>query len=71
MPTLRDHLSKRPTRRRANAEAIAHRLFVDEVENKAAKNLLYATLAALEGAPGAMASPVLYERIRTFLERHP
>lgn len=70
MPNLREAVAGR-TRRRANADAIAQRLFTDEIENKAAKNLLYAALAALEGAPGAMPAPVLYERIRTFLERHP
>lgn len=70
MPTLGDHLEKRRTRRQ-KADAIAQRIFVDEVENKAAKILLQAALDLLDQKPDALPVLTVQQRIRTFLERHP
>lgn len=70
MPTLGDHLRKRPTNRERN-EAAARKVFEITVENAAAKKLLADALAVLGHEEEAPPVLTVMERIKTFLERHP
>lgn len=70
MARLSDHLRKRPNAK-ARADAIAHRIFTDEVENAAMRILLVEALKVIENDPAAVPALTIQERIKSFLERHP
>jgi len=71
MPTLGGQFKNNRAERKRRAEEIAQRIFIDEVENKAAKNLLRQCLAVLEGDPDGPPLLTVITRAKAFLERHP
>lgn len=70
MPKLIERVVKKHDAK-VEAQAIANRIFQDEIENKAAKILLQHTLQYIDQDADALPVLVLRTRIEHFLRRHP